>query len=402
MSACVNIVCYKSKILSNGECPLMIRVAKNGKKKYKSLGISVKPEHWDFEKSKPKPKCPNKDIILKIILDKKIEYQKEILEMMSVQKEYTATSLITSKDNKITVKSVREFFEEIIKGHKKEGSIGYSNSFKHTLSSLKNFCKNTLDFPFSDIDISWLKRYEQWLRNNNNNEVTIFTTFRNIRTVYNKAIISKCVSKNNYPFNEYKLSKFNTKTKKRAISKEVIKKIIDVNLKEKDYYTQFSRDIFIFSYLCGGINFTDIAGLNKCSILGDNLVYIRKKTGKTITCPLSKEAMDIISKYSSEGEYLFPIYDENIHKTEIQKYHRLHKVLGKVNPSLKKIASMLDIKTNLTTYVARHSFATVLKNSGVNVALISETLGHSDISTTQIYLDSFEDKQLVEAFKNLL
>ena len=402
MNAVVNIICYKSKTLSNGEHPLMIRISKDNKTKYKSLGISVHPDNWDFQKNRPLPKCPNRDIILKIILEKEIEYQKEILEMISSQKEYSATSLITSKNNKITVKSVGDFLEKIIEEYKKIGSVGYANSFKHSLNSLKSFCNNDLDFSFSDINIEWLKKYEQWLKKNGNNEVTIFTAFRNIRTAYNKAIAAKCTSKNSYPFIEYKLSKFDISTSKRAISKNNIKKIIELDLNDEDFYIKFSRDLFIFSYLCGGINFVDISELKSNNITNHTLYYIRKKTKKKILTPLSKEAMEIINKYSSDNNYLFPILNEKIHKTELQKANRIHKVLGKVNSSLKKIAKMLDLNINLTTYVARHSFATVLKNSGINVSLISESLGHSDIKTTQIYLDSFESSQVEEAFKNLL
>ena len=76
--------------------------------------------------------------------------------------------------------------------------------------------------------------------------------------------------------------------------------------------------------------------------------------------------------------------------------------MGKVNINLKLIAAQLGVEGNLTTYVARHSFASVLKKSGVNIALISEALGHSDIATTQIYLDSFDNEQVDAAMKNLL
>ena len=104
MKATVNIVCYKSKTLSNGEHPLMIRVAKNSKTKFKSLGISVHPDHWDFQKNRPKNDCPNKELILKTILEKEVEFQKEILELASMQKDYTAASLIASKTNQITAR----------------------------------------------------------------------------------------------------------------------------------------------------------------------------------------------------------------------------------------------------------------------------------------------------------
>ena len=79
MSTTVNVLCYKSKTLANGEHPLMIRVSKDGKKKYSSLGISVHPIHWDFVKNKPKRCCPNKVQIEKIIRERTQEYTEQIL-----------------------------------------------------------------------------------------------------------------------------------------------------------------------------------------------------------------------------------------------------------------------------------------------------------------------------------
>jgi len=271
---------------------------------------------------------------------------------------------------------------------------------------MKRFCGNDLDFPFHNIDVQWLSKYELWLKNSNCTDVTIAILFRTLRSAYNKAISAKCALKSSYPFDEFKISKFDTSTPKRAIPKETIKKIMEVDLSKELYYIQFSRDIFIFSYLCGGINFTDIASLKLANLADNKIMYIRKKTKKKINTPLSDEALQIIKKYAANktnhSEYIFPILDDKFHKTEVQRANRIHKVIGKVNPSLKKVAKLAGIKANLTTYVARHSFATVLKNSGVNIALISETLGHSDLATTQIYLDSFESEQIGEAFKNLL
>ena len=107
----VNIICYKSKTLSNGEHPLMIRVCKDGKKKYQSLGISVNPDNWDFQKNRPKPNCPNRDLILKIILDKEAAFQKQILELKAEDKEYTASTLIAPKAK---MKTVKDFYKELI------------------------------------------------------------------------------------------------------------------------------------------------------------------------------------------------------------------------------------------------------------------------------------------------
>lgn len=89
MNATITVVCYKSKTLSNGEHPLMLRICKDGKKKYQSLGISIKANQWDFVRERPKPTCPNKEHILKLILNKQAELQQRMLELNAEQKEYT-------------------------------------------------------------------------------------------------------------------------------------------------------------------------------------------------------------------------------------------------------------------------------------------------------------------------
>ena len=401
MRATVNVVCYRSKTLSNGEHPLMIRVIKDRKIKYQSLGISVKAGCWNFNKNKPKHSCPNRDLILKIIFDKNSEYQKQILELKTENKEFTTSTLIPDKS--VKTKTVGEFFQDIIEDFKLSNRVGNAKIYRDTCNFLKQYTDNRLDIPFSHIDINFLKGYEKWLKQKGWKETTISLTFRTIRSVYNKAIEAKYAKESYYPFKIFKVSKFNTSTEKRAISKDTIKKIIDFDTTQKDYYIQMSKDLFIFSYLCGGINFIDLANLTIKNIIDNRIIYVRQKTQKRINVPLNSTALSILKKHISEGDnYIFPILDNKVHITELQKFHRRHKVLSKVNKSLKKIAEELNIEADLTTYVARHSYATVLKNSGVSVALISETLGHSDLKTTQIYLDSFENSQIDKALENLL
>lgn len=106
MNASISAVCYKSKTLSNGEHPLMLRVTKDRKPKYVSLSISIHPDNWDFAKNEPKPKCPNRDLIQKIILDKKVEYQKQILELNAEEKDYTETTLVETTNIKSVHKTV--------------------------------------------------------------------------------------------------------------------------------------------------------------------------------------------------------------------------------------------------------------------------------------------------------
>ncbi|MDR0873318.1 MAG: site-specific integrase [Prevotellaceae bacterium] len=405
MKGTINVLCYKSKTLANGENPLVIRVCKDNKKKYQSLGISVNPKFWDFDKNRPKPNCPNKELILKIILEKETEYQKQILEFQSDKKDYTATTLLLSKKENIKSKTVSDFYEEIVASLNAIGKTGNAKIYKDSHNSLKRFYGNKLEIPFSDIDVIWLNNYEQFLRGNKCNEVSISTFFRTLRGAYNRAIKAKIVKQEFYPFNEFKLSKFDTSTEKRAISKNEILQIINADLTNSSDYVRLSQDLFTFSYLCGGINFVDMANLKQNNVTDNRVIYVRQKTGKKINVPLNEKAQNIINKYvidKDTADYIFPILDKTIHKTEQQKHNRRHKVLAHINKNLKAIATKLEISTDVTTYVARHSFATVLKRSGVATSIISETLGHSSEKVTQIYLDSFENTQIDAAMANLL
>lgn len=164
---------------------------------------------------------------------------------------------------------------------------------------------------------------------------------------------------------------------------------------------RFPIDIFAFTYYCGGINFVDIAHLTKANIMDGRLIYKRQKTKKLIKIPLQPQAVTLIEKYSSDdSQYLFPILSD-FHKTDIQQANRIHKVISKVNERLKQIGESLNLPIPLTTYVARHSQATVMKRAGVSTAVIREIMGHSSERVTQIYLDSFDNEQVDNALKSL-
>lgn len=369
MNASLSVVCYKSKRLSNGESPLMLQVSKGGKRQYQSLGVSVNPKFWDFSKNKPKSNCPNREYILKLILDKQAELQQRMLELNAEQKEYTTTTLLHDEHRKFELKTVKQFYQELIEQYKANDKCGNRLIYKSSYNSINVFTNGNLEIPFNAIDVAWLNKYEKWLRSKGNKETTMSLMFRTLRSAYNKAIDSKCARKSDYPFNDYRISKFDVSTEKRAIAKaDILKFSTDVRSIGKQQYVQLSKDIFIFSYLCGGINFTDIANLTKDNIIeGKRLHYIRQKTGKLIKLGLSEEAIQIIRRYAVESKgYLFPILNAQLHKTPLQKQNRIHKMLGKVNKNLKLLAADLGVEANLTTYTARHSFASVLKKSGVN------------------------------------
>ncbi len=76
----------------------MVQISKDGKRKYQSLGVSILSKFWDFSKNKPKPSCPNGELIQKIVLDKVTEIQKQILDFHANQKDFTPTNLFEKQE----------------------------------------------------------------------------------------------------------------------------------------------------------------------------------------------------------------------------------------------------------------------------------------------------------------
>lgn len=401
MNTTIDIICYKYKPLKNGECPLKVRVTKSRKRKYINLEVSVLPEDWDFMKNQPKATCPNRDYLEKLIATKICELKSKVVELKSEDKEFTSTTLVEKVINPNKPLTVKELFDRYVSTLEEDNRRGYALSVKQVYNSLIKFNKH-LDIYCSEIDIAWLKRYEAWLRRNSIAENTIGIRFRTLRVIYNYGIEQGVVKAAYYPFRQYKVSKLHKETAKRAITKEDINKIIMVaSLEREDYYSNLAIDIFAFSYYMGGINFKDIAYLTKDNLVDNRLIYTRKKTSKLINLPLHERAKAIIERYRSDSKcYLFPILSE-FHHTEQQKANRIHKVITKVNKALKEIGEELQLPITLTTYVARHSYATVLKRAGVSTSIICESLGHSSEKVTQVYLDSFDNQQISDAMMNL-
>ena len=410
MNTSVSAVLYTSKKLSNGKHPLMIRLTKNRKLKYISLHISIFPDHWDFEKCKPKRNCPNREQIEKLIRTKIEELQNQVMDFKTSDKEYTLHTLIDKTSKQASKVTVGEYLDTYIDLLQRAERIGNADTFIHLRTALTK-CFGSLDFYFSDIDVAWLKRLESWFRLTAHlSENSIGIRFRSLRALYNQAIEEGIAKRTNYPFDAFKVSQFKESTAKRALTKEQIRQIMELDVRALSKYPkpfmQLSKDLFLFSYLGCGINLTDMLHLRYRDIFDGRVTYHRQKTGKLISFHLQPLAVDILRRYYQEAhipdDYIFPVLKRKVHITATQQYGRVKRVTRLINRYLKVIGEHLNLPIPLTTYVARHSYATVLKRSGVSTSIISESLGHSSEKITQIYLDSFENSQIDEAMKHLL
>jgi len=399
----VSVVCYKSKILSNGEHPLMLRITQDRKTKYLSIGISCHPDLWDFNKNEPRKKHPRSQLIKSIIQQKRSEYENSILEFKRDKQDFTPEALILrTEEPELERKTVFEFFDIFIERLKLSKQVGNANIYRQTKNSFQSFLKGK-DILFNQVTVSMVENYKAQMKNKGNFDTSISVRLRTLRALFNKAINEGYAKKSDYPFDKAKLSDLKLETRKRAITKSDIEKIKSLDLKPGTTIFE-ARQYFIFAYYGLGINFIDIANLKWADITDNIIHYERSKTGKELNFKLTPEAVEIIEYWkplTKNNEYVFPILNSKKHITPTQIKDRAKKVIGRVNRDLKEIGFQAGIETPLTTYVARHTAATVLKQKGKPIALISEALGHKSEAVTKVYLKSFENSIIHEAQDDL-
>jgi integrase len=189
-----------------------------------------------------------------------------------------------------------------------------------------------------------------------------------------------------------------SKTAKRAISLEYIRKIKELDLTEAHPSLSWARDIFMLSFYTRGMTFVDLAYLRKQDVVNDTIEYHRKKTGQLITIKLEPCALDIIKcNPNSDTDYLLPII------TRVGcEYEQYRNALHRINDRLKKIGEMIGAPIKITSYVGRHSWTNAANVSEIPITVISESLGHSDLKTTQIYLASLDTSVIDSANAKIL
>ena len=401
----IKVVLRTGKINKQGQSPLMLRFTHDRTTKFVALGLSVEPHYWDKDTELVLPTCPER-ITLQSQIDRTLAgYHKKIQRLEALDIPVNFETLFDAKPACSVGITIEDGFKAEIERLESLGKINSATKHKYALQVLDGYKPTTM--ALEAIDLDYLKGLELYLRQRGNKDNSIATRFAIFKAIYNKAVKEGKVAVKQNPFSIYQVGSLWAKTRKRAIDKDDIQRLIDLEITEghTTEYRRLAKDLFLFSYFTAGMNFGDIARLRYKDIVKGRVNYSRHKTQKLLSFQLVPMALQILEKYGMAGhgeDYIFPILNRHEHTSPQQIFNRLHKVLRKVNRELKVLGEMIGLGMPLTTYVARHTYATVLKRSGVSVALISESLGHSDLSTTQIYLDSFENSQIDAAMQHLL
>ena len=276
---------------------------------------------------------------------------------------------------------------------RKSGKRRMADRFTTTINSLRNYLKGN-DVPLEDVDGTMVLGYEQWLKERGLCRNTTSFYIRNLRTIYNHAVEEKLVVSSS-PFKHVYTGI--DKTVKRALPLDIIKQLKDLDL-SLNPRMDFARDMFLFSFYTRGMSFIDMAQLTPSNLQGGMLTYRRQKTSQQLHIKWVEPMQKIVAKYQTDGSlYLLPIATGE----GALFWKRYKNAYKRITNQLKKIGEMMGLSIPLTTYVARHSWASATKSKNVALSTISEGLGHDSEKTTRIYLSSL-DTSVVDRANNLI
>lgn len=292
---------------------------------------------------------------------------------------------------------------DYLKGEKRYNSaMAYASTYK----AIETFAKRK-KLSFEEVSPKYLSKFNEWMLENSKSETTSGIYLRSLRSLFNDAIGLQITK--NYPFyNNQNKSGFKIPSghgRKIALSSDELKKIFDHKFNNK-YPGLFYIDSWKLMYLLQGINPIDLCGLKYSNIQGKFIIFSRSKTKNSgpieIRIPINGQIEALIKKWAnhekSKDAYIWPVFQNNDKEDHIRKVRQFIKM---VNKYIKRLATELKIDKTVTTYVSRHTYATQLMRHGAPVAFISKQLGHTNTSTTDKYLNSFEEEQLKEWQKKI-
>lgn len=385
----VSVLLDTRTVNKEGTYPVKIKVYFQGKPKYYPTGIcmSTKEELEEVLESKSKKNIEIQDIIGKEL--SRILKNVDIL----VERGTFSFSNLNNMLGKNIGGSLNEMISAKIKELENEEKFGSSAFYKGTLSLLKRYMKH--DVPIKEVTVEWLNGLEKFILKTAN-QTTVAMNMRNIRATMNIAKQVGVIRESDYPFGRGKYQIKEGSGKKKALNKKQLKAIAEYS--DGSMTTEFYRDLWLFIYFCNGLNVADLISLKFSDIQNDEISFIRKKTKdrtrdvKRIYAAITPEMYSIINKWGNDPKksvYIFPFLKPGDSAWEHEKKKK--NLTKLINKRMKMIGEKLNLG-KITTYVARHTYATVLRNEGVPISIISPMLGHSSVTTTEIYLADLESE----------
>lgn len=377
-------------------CPIRIRVTYRRQQIYYSTGFKMNSSDW----GKLKESKSKMFVDIRESLGKVFEITKLHIQDMGEKNTFSFDSL-EKRLGSATGDTINTAFQNKIANLYKNKKISTGDWYKNTLRNIELFAGNNI--KYHKINADWLRSFHQFLlledvqKKVNPKSLTSISMFmRALRAIINEAKEVGVIKEADYPFGSDKGKYEIPEPIGRAMALTLKQVGLIVKLECENNAMSRSRDYWFFSYLCNGANITDICKMKFSNIHNGEIYFYRQKTfgkGKKIEIRalITPEMQSIIdtwgNKDKSQKSFIFPILKGN--ESALDERRIIKNFTRHLNLNMGKVGAQLGIG-KISTYTARHSFATVLKRSGANVSSISESLGHRSIKTTAQYLDKFE------------
>ncbi len=395
--ASVNIILREDKIDKNGLIPIYLRVSKGGHSRFFTTGIKIKKQDWDVD-----GRCIKKGKN-KTRMNAWLARQFEAMQGHALDLELQGKTLKQLQRDGIKNASA-SFFEqaqlEIIR-LKQEGRYGNFKKSRSIIGKLQNYTGGQL--RFDQITVSFLKDYTIYLREAMQNAPgTIESNLKHIRLIVKKAVREGTIPVTQDAFLHFPI--VGAKSQVSFLTNHELILLEELEL-EKDSLLAIFRDIFLFAATSNGMRISDLLKL-KWGNVTDNWIHIQMhKFDKSHSLPLTNRGKKVLTLYGYPDrppeDYVFPCLDT---KKNLEDSFVLGREIecrtALMNRYLKKLATMAGISKKLTTHIARHTCATRALSRGMKLAHVQRMLGHSSITTTQIYAKVI-DKDLEESMRML-
>lgn len=291
---------------------------------------------------------------------------------------------------------LRLYMPEVIEMLKREGKFPAMHVYACTLRSYEKFCAEERHPKNATASLSMqeiftperLKEYEDWLAGQQSSPNTISTYMRTLQAVYNRWMSPGIEGYNPVLFKDV-YTKVESRTK-RALTAEQMEQLRNTDFSVLTLRQQQVLTYFLLMFMLRGMPFIDLAHLRKSDLRNRRITYRRHKTGKLMVVDVPSDAMRLLQKYrdKTDSEYLFPLLHGGLFMEE--HHHRYQETLRHFNRELARLMKQLLPGVSVSSYTARHTWATLAYHSGVPVGLISQSLGHSSIRVTMTYLKPFD------------
>lgn len=397
--ATVSILLKKNKEKANGDLPVYLRITKNRKTQFISLKLYVHPTLWDDKKQRVKKKYPNSARINNYLAQQLAEAQSKAFELESKNK---SSSGKTIKESIVgaSSKSFLDYLESYKEKLKKNGKAGTFDKVNAVHLKLSAYLKGS-DLTFEEFDLSFLRKYESYLRDKLENTTnTVHSNLKIFRKLFYDAEREDLVEMQNNPFRKHSLAW--EKVEKTYLTESELAEIESLTLNAGSKIEQH-RDLFVFACYAGGIRISDLLKLKWRDFDGTNIRFFTQKTKDHVSIKIPQKALLILKKYQPSDKeevgnrFVFPFLKSD---TDYSDEEVLLKAIGSAtayaNKNLKTLAERTSIKKVLTFHSSRHTWATRALQKGISVAHVSKLMGHGSLKTTMGYV-KIVNKDLDEA-----